>query len=129
MQPLRILIVDDEEDLVSTLAERLAIRGFEVEGATSGDDALACLRRQEFSVVIVDVKMPGIGGLELTEHIRQEYPELPVILFTGQSSRDDAERAARQGALEYLLKPVDIDDLISKVSSAVADGGKDGPGS
>jgi DNA-binding NtrC family response regulator len=129
MQPLRILIVDDEEDLVSTLAERLAIRGFQVEGATSGDDALTCLRQHEFSVVIVDVKMPGIGGLQLTEQIKQEHPGLPVILFTGQGSLDDAERAAQQGALEYLLKPVDIEELISKISSAVADGGKDGSGS
>lgn len=118
MEPLRILVVDDEEDLVSTLAERLALRGFQVETATRGDDALRYVAGGDFNVLILDVKMPGIDGLELMGQIRQKRPDLPIILFTGQASTADAERGMREGACDYVLKPVDLDDLIDKITSA-----------
>ena len=120
MEPLRILIVDDEEELVSTLAERLALRGLEIQIATNGKDALKLVRGHDFSVIVADVKMPGIGGLELTAAIKRDNPDLPVILFTGHSSVADAERGMQQGACEYVMKPVDIDVLLEKIRNAAA---------
>ena len=119
MEQLRILIVDDETDLVSTLAERLTLRGFQVEVATSVTDALRHVSEGNFSVLIIDVKMPGIGGLELMAQIKREHPDLPVILFTGHSSVEDAERGMAEGAIDYLVKPIDIDELIAAIRNAV----------
>jgi DNA-binding NtrC family response regulator len=124
MEPLKILIVDDEEELVSTLAERLTLRGLEVQVATNGVDALQLARQEDFTVIVADVKMPGIGGLELTSAIKQHDPALPVILFTGHSSLADAELGLEQGAFAYVVKPVDIDVLLEKIRSAAA--GKEG---
>jgi DNA-binding NtrC family response regulator len=123
METLRILIVDDEEELVSTLAERLALRGLEIQIATNGKDALKLVREHDFTVIVADVKMPGIGGLELTGAIKRHNPELPVILFTGHSSVADAERGMQQGAFECVMKPVDIDVLIEKIRKAAAQKG------
>ena len=119
MDQLRILLVDDEADLVLTLAERLALRGFQVETATSGADALRHVSEGDFSVLLLDVKMPGIGGMELMAEIKQKHADLPVILFTGHGSVADAERGMREGAFDYLMKPIDIGELIEKIGNAV----------
>ena len=118
MEQLRILIVDDEEDLVSILAERLALRGFQVEAATCGAEAMRHVREDDFSVLILDVKMPGIDGLALLAEIKQRHPDLPVILFTGHGSVADAEKGMEEGAFDYLMKPINIDELIEKIRSA-----------
>ena len=118
MTPIRVLIVDDEEELVSTLAERLVLRGFQVEVAISGADALTLARQHDLDVLIADVKMPGIDGLDLLAAIKRDNLELPVILFTGHSSVAEAERGMQRGAFEYVLKPVDIDVLVEKIRNA-----------
>ncbi len=118
MEVTSILIVDDEDDLVSTMAERLVLRGFAVKTATNATDALRHVSENSFSVVILDLKMPGIGGLELMREIKRKAPDLPVILFTGHGSGADAEKGIREGAVACLLKPVDIDELIAKVRTA-----------
>ena len=120
MQGLRILIVDDEEELVSALAERLVLRGFQVESATSGTDALKLSRKRDFDVLVADVKMPGIDGLDLMAAIKRDHPELPVILFTGHGSVAEAERGMQGGAFDYVMKPVDIDVLVEKIRNAAA---------
>ena len=122
MEPLSVLIVDDEEELASAMAERLTLRGFQAEAVTSGADALRLVSEGDFSVLILDVKMPGIDGLTLLGDIKRTHPNLPVILFTGQRSVADAERALRQGAFDYLVKPIDIDTVIEKIEAAT--GGK-----
>ena len=114
-----ILIVDDEEDLASTLAERLELRGFQVTAVTSGAEALDVVSANRFSVLILDVKMPGIGGLELMTRIKQEQPDLPVILFTGHSSLADAQKGIDEGAFAYLQKPIKIDKLVETVKGAI----------
>jgi DNA-binding NtrC family response regulator len=119
MEQVRILIVDDEEDLISTMAERLELRGFQVETATTGEDALRLVGDHVFSVIILDVKMPGIGGLELMTRIKQERPKLPFILFTGHGSLADAQRGTEEGASAYLLKPIKIDEMISTIRNAI----------
>ena len=118
MQSEMLLIVDDEEDLVSTLAERLELRGFQVETATSGIDALRHIGESEFSVLLLDVKMPGIGGVELLAEMRRKHLDLPVILFTGHGSVAEAKRGTQEGAFDYLMKPIDIEILVEKIRSA-----------
>ena len=118
MDPLRILIVDDEEELASAMGERLALRGFRADTVTSGAGALKLVSEGDFSVLILDVKMPGINGLTLMGQVKRTHPDLPVILFTGQSSVADAERGMQEGAFDYLVKPIDIDKVIEKIREA-----------
>ncbi len=112
MASVRILIVDDEDELVSALVERLNLRGFQAEGVTTGAEALARLADTPFDVVLLDVKMPELGGLEVIKRIKEGRPNLEVILLTGHSSAQDAEKGKMLGAFDYLMKPVKIDDLI-----------------
>ena len=121
MERLKILIVDDEEELASAMAERLALRGFQADTVSSGAEALRFVSAGDFSVLIIDVKMPGLDGLSLMAEVKRTHPALPVILFTGQSSLAEAERGMRQGAFDYLVKPIDIDTVIEKIRAA-ADG-------
>ena len=120
MEPIRVLIVDDEDELVSALEQRLNLRGFEAKGVTTGAEALAYLAEWPCDVVLLDVKMPGIGGLELIKKIKEKRPDLQVILLTGWSSAEDAEKGKRLGAYDYLMKPVKIDDLVKALLSATA---------
>jgi len=118
MEALRVLIVDDEEELVSALKQRLNLRGFQATGVTTGAEALSYLAETPCDVVLLDVKMPGIGGLELTRKIKEQRPELQVVLLTGWSSAEDARKGKELGAYDYLMKPVKIDDLVKVLLSA-----------
>jgi len=120
MQALRVLIVDDEEELVSALAERLNLRGFQAKGVTNGSHALAYLKDTPCDVVLLDVKMPGLGGLEVIKRIKEDQPAVQVILLTGHSSSQDAERGMQLGAFDYLMKPVRIDELVRVLHAAGA---------
>lgn len=122
MEGITLLIVDDEEDLVSAMAERLMLRGFRVETATSGAEALSCLAERGFDLVLVDVKMPGIHGLAVLAEIKRKQPALPVILFTGHSSVADAEKGIQEGAFSYLMKPIEIERLIEEIRRAAGTG-------
>ena len=118
MPPIRVLLVDDEEDLSLVLAERLQMRGFDAEGVTSGETALSRIEQKQFDVLVVDVKMPGLGGLNLLRKLRQRNPRSQVILFTGHGSTQEAEEGIREGAFEYLVKPVEIEELVKKIQQA-----------
>jgi DNA-binding response OmpR family regulator len=120
MEALRVLIVDDEDELVSALEERLTLRGFRAKGVTTGAEALAYLTDTPCDVVLLDVKMPGIGGLEVIKKIKEERPNLQVILLTGRGSSEDAEKGMELGAFDYLMKPVKIDELVKVLRSAGA---------
>ncbi len=109
---LRVLFVDDEEELVSAVVERLEIRGVAARGVTTGVDALHLIDSDEFDVVVVDVKMPGLGGLGLIRRIKAKRPGLQVVLLSGHASAEDAEEGMRLGAVDYLMKPVNIDTLV-----------------
>jgi DNA-binding NtrC family response regulator len=122
MDHFKLMFVDDEEELVSALVERLELRGFEAIGVTSGDEALERLREEAFDVVVIDVKMPGIGGLEVLRTISRRYPDVRVILMTGHGSAEDSEIGRRLGAVAYLQKPVDLDDLLTTIEQAVSPG-------
>ena len=125
MEGLRILIVDDEAELVSAIQERLNLRGFQATGVTAGAEALAYLANEPCDVVLLDVKMPGIGGLEVIRKIKEEHPSLNVILLTGHGSAQDVEKGMALGAFDYLMKPVDIDVLVRTLLHA-AEGNREG---
>jgi DNA-binding NtrC family response regulator len=115
---ISILLVDDEADFVFTLAERLKLRGFQVSATTKASDVMTKLKDNGVRVVLLDVKMPGIDGLKLMSEIKREQPDLRIILLTGHGSVADARRGMEQGAVDYLMKPVDIDELIEKIRTA-----------
>lgn len=118
MDPLRVLIVDDEAELVSALQERLNLRGFKAKGVTTGAEALSLLAESPFDVVLLDLKMPGLGGLDVIKRIKEDQPGLQVILLTGWGSEEDAERGKALGAYDYLMKPVKISDLVRVLLAA-----------
>jgi two-component system, OmpR family, response regulator len=118
MNPIRVLLVDDEEDLSLVLAERLEMRGFEATGVISSEEALKLLEQRAFDVIVLDVKMPGIGGIELMRMIRKAHPETQVILFTGHGSHKEGEQGIGEGAFDYLIKPIKIEDLILRIEKA-----------
>ncbi len=116
--PFRVLFVDDEEELVSAVTERLELRGIEAAGCLSGRDALERLAAERFDFVVLDVKMPGLGGLDVIRLIHENYPGVKVVLLTGHSSVEDAEAGLRLGAVAYLQKPVDLDALLDVLRTA-----------
>lgn len=126
MPPLRVLLIDDEEELVTTLVERLAIRQIEAENVGTGMEALARLRERPFDAVVLDVKLPGMSGLEVMKRIKEEHPQLKIIMITGQGSLGDGldEHADQPPPkdLNVLLKPVNIDVLVGALRSAVQQG-------
>jgi DNA-binding response OmpR family regulator len=119
MEGLRVLIVDDEEELVSALEERLNLRGFHATGVTTGAEALNYIETTQCDVVLLDVKMPEIGGLEVIKRIKQKHPKQQVILLTGHGSAQDVAKGMELGAYDYLMKPVDIDVLVRTLLAAM----------
>lgn len=115
---IRLLLVDDEEDVTKLLCLRLARRGYACVAAASGAGALQCLREQLCHVVVMDVKMPGMDGIETLQHIRAAWPHLPVILLSGHADMQTAVQAMQTGAFGYLMKPVDFDELLFKIEDA-----------
>jgi len=115
MKERTLLLVDDEVEFVQTLAERLQLRGFQVHTAHDGDEALIQLEKNRFDMVILDVMMPGLGGLDVLKQMKPLYPKTPVILLTGRGSTNDGIEGMRLGARDYLMKPINIDELIKKI--------------
>ena len=116
--PISLLLVDDEEDLVTFLAHRLRKRGLEVTVATCGEDALAIAARQKFQVAVVDLKMPDLDGITVMERLRKLQPFIEVLMLTGHGSHDSAWEAGRLQAFRYLLKPYDFDELHGVIEEA-----------
>lgn len=114
----RVLLVDDEEKFLEVLSQRLGTRGIDASTATSGEEALVKIKNKNFDVIILDVMMPGIGGIESLKRIRQENPEVQIIMLTGKSSIEKAVTAMKEGAIDFLEKPADIDKLLEKIENA-----------
>jgi DNA-binding response OmpR family regulator len=121
MTDLRVMLVDDEEEFVTTLSERLHLRGIEAQTATDGKSALTLIEKDPPKVVVLDVLMPGLGGMEVLQRIRAKNPDIQVILLTGQGSSKDGIEGMRLGAFDYLVKPLDIEELIKKMREAAGD--------
>ena len=114
----RILIVDDDPSQRSLLDSFLRGQGFETVLADSGERALELLPTGKFSMMISDVRMPGLTGLETLQRARKIFPTLPVLLVTAYADIRDAVEAMRDGALNYLAKPIDLDELLATVRQA-----------
>lgn len=121
MASMKVLIVDDEEDLVTALVERLELRGIEADYAVDGLGALLKMRDERFDVVVLDLKLPGMGGQEVLRRMKKEYPDVPVLLITGHGALESDPESTPNGAFDYLLKPVQLEDLVAKMREAVKD--------
>jgi len=118
IESIKLLVVDDELDFLETLMKRLRKRGVHVQGVKSGEEALECLGREPIDVVILDVKMPGMNGLETLKAIKAKHPLVEVIMLTGHANVETAVTGMELGAFDYLMKPMDIDELLYKVQDA-----------
>lgn len=119
MRNLKILLVDDEEEFVTTLAERLELRGFRAQAVTDGEGALHIIESDPPQVIILDVMMPGLGGLEVLKQIKTQHPQIHVILLTGHGSTKEGIEGMQLGAFDYLMKPINIEELIKKMQDAI----------
>jgi DNA-binding NtrC family response regulator len=115
---INILLVDDESDFVETMVKRFGIRKMPIDSAKSGQEALAALEAKDYDVVILDVRMPGMDGLEVLKLIRERAPLTEVIMLTGHASLEAGMQGMNLGAYDYVLKPADFDDLLDKVRKA-----------
>ena len=121
MTTSKVLLVDDEIPFLKTLSKRLAKRELHIVAALSGQEALDQLDKNfDIQIVVLDIKMPGMDGLETLAEIKRRYPLVEVIILTGHGTVESAIEGMRLGAFDYLMKPCDVDQLISKVEEAVA---------
>ena len=120
MFPIRLLLVDDEERFLSTTSALLKKRGVDTFTAASGHDAMKALDASRVDVVILDVRMPGVDGLEVLRWIKQKHPLVEVIMLTGHATFESAIEGMKLGAFDYLMKPSDIQVLLDKANEAYA---------
>jgi DNA-binding response OmpR family regulator len=118
MKNMKLLLVDDEEEFVKALAERLKMRDLRSDTVLDGEEALSFVEDQEPDVMVLDLKMPGIDGMEVLRQVRQAYPNIQVIILTGHGTEKHEEEAKRLGAFDYLEKPVNLDVLVKKMKAA-----------
>jgi DNA-binding NtrC family response regulator len=116
--PTQILLVDDEKDFVEMLSMRLTESGERVIPAYSGQECLNKLKEDDFDVVILDIKMPGMDGIQTLRQIKQNHPLVEVIMLTGHGTTQTAVEGMKLGAFDYLLKPADFEDLEEKLEGA-----------
>ena len=118
MKNMKVLLVDDEEEFVKALAERLKMRDLRSDTVLDGEEALSFVEDQEPDVMVLDLKMPGIDGMEVLRQVRKAYPKIQVIILTGHGTEKHEEEAKRLGAFDYLEKPVNLDVLVKKMKAA-----------
>jgi len=114
----KVLLVDDEDDFLKTLTQRLEVRGLKVTGATRGEEAVDLVDKQEFDAIVIDLAMPGMDGLETLKHIKEIHPDTEIIMLSGQGSIKKSTEAMKLGAEDFLEKPVDIQELLKKIAEA-----------
>lgn len=117
-EPTRLLIVDDEKGYVNVLAKRMAKRNIVVTAAYSGSEGIQALRRQDFDVAVLDLKMEDMDGIEVLKIFQKMVPGMPVIMLTGHGSEKAAREGIEFGAFDYLTKPCDLEELIAKIKQA-----------
>lgn len=117
-EPMTVLFVDDEPDFLQTLLKRMRKRDVNAAGVGSGEEALVHLAQSPADVVVLDVRMPGMGGIETLRAIKKKTPLTEVVMLTGHASLEVAREGMENGAFDYLMKPVDIDDLLYKIQDA-----------
>lgn len=122
MEPIKVLVADDEVEFLDVLVKRLKKRSLVVEGVASGEAALELLKKSHVDVVVLDVKMPGMSGLDTLREIKKRYPLIEVIMLTGHASMEAAQEGMTIGAFDYLMKPTQIDELVYNIQDAYKKG-------
>ena len=118
MKDIKVLLVDDEQKFVEALSERLQMRDMENETVYDGEEALSFVDDKEPDVMVLDLKMPGIDGMEVLRRVKKKFPSIQVIILTGHGTDRDEEESRRIGVYDYLKKPVDIEVLVSRIKAA-----------
>ncbi len=116
---VRLLLVDDEQGFVTVLAKRMSRRGIDVTTTFNGSEAIQTLRKEDFDVAVLDLKMEDMDGIEVLKIFKKMYPEMEVIMLTGHGSEKAAQEGMKYGAFDYLSKPCDFQELIQKIKKAV----------
>jgi len=116
---IKLLLVDDEEAYVNVLANRMAKRSIEVTKALSGTEGIQALRKEDFDVAVLDLKMEDMDGIEVLKVFKKMVPGMPVIMLTGHGSEQAAREGIALGASDYLTKPCDLEELIEKIKGAI----------
>lgn len=119
---LKVLIADDEVEFASTIVARLKLRNFAASMANSGREALAAIKQEPPDVLLLDLKMPDLDGLEVLASLKASYPGLAVIILTGHGSFEAGLKGMELGAFDYIMKPVDLNLLITKINDAYSSG-------
>ena len=114
----KVLLVDDEEDFLETLSSRLKMRGLKVSAVTSGEQAVSEAKEQEYDAIILDLSMPGLDGLETLKRIKADNPNAEIIMLTGHGSIQSGIEAMKLGAGDFLQKPVELSELMTKIGEA-----------
>jgi len=115
---LKVLLVDDEKEFVESLSERLELRNLKAAVAYDGERALKMIKKEKPDVMVLDLRMPGIDGIEVLRRAKKKHPDMPIVVLTGHGTEEDEKEAFRLGASAYLRKPVDIDHLVGTLHSA-----------
>lgn len=118
MDEFRVLIVDDEDDFRETIVKRLKSRKIIAEGAEDGKKALELIENNTFDVIVLDVKMPGMDGIETLRHIKSKNPRIEVIILTGHASVEFGIKGMQLGAFDYVMKPAPLAELLDKIRQA-----------
>jgi len=118
MAEMKVLLVDDEETFVQTLSERLKMRDLKSDTVFDGTQAIDFVNENEPDVMVLDLKMPGIDGMEVLRRVKKMYPKIQVIILTGHGTDRDEEESRRLGVFDYLKKPVDIEELVGRIKAA-----------
>jgi DNA-binding NtrC family response regulator len=120
MNKTRVLIVDDEEEFANTLAERLCLRGFDAFSVGNAEEAISAIKGDRVpDVALLDLKMPGLSGLDVLQMIKKLEPGIEAIMITGHGSTASGIEGMKLGLFDYLMKPVDINDLVTKINEAM----------
>ncbi len=128
MKGMKLLLVDDEEEFVKALSERMEMRDLKSDVSLSGEQALKTMDEDLPDVMVLDLKMPGMDGMEVLRRAKKAYPGVQIIMLTGHGSEKDEKEARRLGVFEYLHKPVDIENLIQIATKAYENRFKDSIG-
>jgi len=118
MEQMKLMLVDDEERFLTTTQKLLNKKGYDVLTASSGLEALEILEKKIIHVVVLDVKMPGMDGIETLKEIKSRFPLVEVIMLTGHATVESAVDGLKSGATDYLMKPTGLDELIQKAEEA-----------
>jgi len=118
MKEMKVLLVDDEEEFVKSLSERMEMRDLKSDVSLSGEQALKTMDEDLPDVMVLDLKMPGMDGMEVLRRAKKAYPGVQIIMLTGHGSEKDEKEARRLGVFEYLQKPVEFEKLIRTVTNA-----------